>query len=157
MASSQVDSCERPSVRLRAADGRVKQPVLVLNLFVAPLATLAEVAVVRAALPEIRHATHETAVGFHVEGATDITESADRFRRVELPRVEPKMAVGQRPDRADRDAHAARGAERLREVSSVGGAMVASSDRYAPSMAVTPITSSQTRVHRLHMMQRSHL
>ena len=35
--------------------------------------------------------------------------------------------------------------------------IVASSSGSADSIAVTPIISSQTRVHRLHMMQRSHL
>src|SRR5215216_6467111 len=86
-----------------------------------PLAALAQVAVVRAALPEIRHPSHEAAIGFNVEGATDVAEPADRFCRVELPRVQTKMAVGQRPDGADRDAHAARGAECLREIDAVGG------------------------------------
>ena len=112
---------ELPTVRLRAPDGWVKQSILVLNLLVTPLAALTEVAVVRAALPEIGHATHETAVGLDVEGAADVAEPADRLRGVELPWVESEMAVGQRSDRADRDAHAARGAERLREVGAVGG------------------------------------
>src|SRR5215203_4229054 len=98
---------ERLSVRMQAADGWVEQPVLVLDLFVAPLSALAEVAVVRAALPEVCHASHEAAVGFDVDGATDVTEPADRFRGVQLPRVQSKMAIGQRPDRTDRDTHAA--------------------------------------------------
>jgi hypothetical protein len=37
------------------------------------------------------------------------------------------------------------------------GLIDASMLRLVDSMAVTPITSSQTRVQRLHMMQRSHL
>ena len=121
MASSQVVSWvnRRPSA-CSAADRWVKQPVLVLNLLVSPLAALAKVAVVGAALPEIRHASHETAVGFDVEGATDVAESADRFSRIELPGVQTEVAVGQRSDRADRDAHATRGAERLGEVSPIG-------------------------------------
>ena len=37
------------------------------------------------------------------------------------------------------------------------GVIVASSERPADSIAITPTISSQTRVHRLHMMHRSHL
>src|SRR5918995_6198627 len=91
-----------------------------LDLFMTPFAALAEVAVVGAALPKVRHATHETAISFHVESATDVAESADRFRRIELPWVEPEMAVGQSPNGADRDAHPTRGTERLRQISPVG-------------------------------------
>ncbi|MCD6059072.1 MAG: hypothetical protein K0Q89_2602 [Thermomicrobiales bacterium] len=111
---------ERPSIRVDAADRWVEQAVLVLNLLVSPLAALAEVAVVGTPLPEIRHATHETAVGLDVEGATDVTEPADRFRRVELPGVEAEVAISQCADWADRDAHSAGGAKRLSEIGPIG-------------------------------------
>src|SRR5918997_4480300 len=98
---------ERAPVRVDAADCWVKQSVLVLNLLVSPFAALAEIAVVGASLPEIRHATHQPAVGLDVESATDVAEPADGFRGVELPWVQAEMAIGQCPDRADRDAHPA--------------------------------------------------
>ena len=78
-----------------------------LDLLVAPLAALAEVAVVDAALPEIGDAADEPAVRLDVDGAADVAEAADRLGGVELPRVVTEVAVGQGADRADGDAHAA--------------------------------------------------
>src|SRR5687767_13325556 len=104
---------------MRAADSWVKQAVLVLNLFVAPLTSFAKVAVVRPSLPEIGDATNETAVRFDVERASNVAESANGLRRVQFPRVEPEVAIGQRSDWADCNAHPARGAERLGEICTI--------------------------------------
>src|SRR5262245_43650287 len=109
----------RAIVELTAND-RVEQPRSALNLFVAPLASLTEIAVVRAAFPGVLDPTHQTAIGFDVERAADVAVTANRFRGVELPGMESEVAISQSPDWTDGDTHAARGAVSLGEILAVG-------------------------------------
>ena len=76
---------------------------------------------VDAAIPEVRDAPDEAAVVLDVERAADVAEAADRLGGVELPRVMAEVAVGQRADRADGDAHAAVGAGRVGQIDAIGG------------------------------------
>ncbi|GBD16926.1 hypothetical protein HRbin26_01836 [bacterium HR26] len=98
------------------------QPVGMLHLLVAPLAADAGVAVVDAPLPEMGDAPHQTAVVLDVQRAAHVAEAADGLGGVQLPGMMGELAIGQRPDRADRDAHTAGGAGGVAQVHAVGRA-----------------------------------
>jgi hypothetical protein len=87
----------------------------------------------------MRNPPHDALVRFDVDSAAAVTETADCLSGIELPRVVGEVAISERADRPK------------------AGEMLASRLRMVDSIAVTPITSSHTRVQRVHMMQRSHL
>ncbi len=116
--------CKRPGDRIErivprhfVAEGSwlidtgIAQSIGGLLGLVAPFALFTEVAMIRAALPQVRGAAHDALAGFDVDRATDVAESADCFGGVEIPGMTGEMTVGQRAHRANRDAHAAVRAE----------------------------------------------
>jgi len=101
---------------------RIEDAIGMLKLLMAPLALFAGVALVDTTFPEVGDSAHDSLVRFDVERATDIAETADRFRCVEFPRVVSEVAVGQCANWANRNAHPAVSARCFTEVDSVSRA-----------------------------------
>ncbi len=73
------------------------------------------------------------------------------------PTVVAKVAVGECSDGTDGDAHATGRAERVGQVFTIGRGDRGFETAVGTLDCGDAIISSQTRVQRLHMMQRSHL
>src|SRR3954463_11784768 len=92
-----------------------------LQRFITPLARFAGLALITPALPEMGNPSDNALVGFNIDRTATIAAATDRFSRIEIPRVVREMTIGQSADRANRDAHAAVGAERVFQASAKCG------------------------------------
>src|SRR6476620_12678134 len=90
-----------------------------LQRLVPPFASFTGVAVIDASLPKMGNAADDAFVRFNVDRAAAIAAATNRFGRIEIPRVVREMAIGQRADRANRDAHAAIRAKSVFEANAI--------------------------------------
>src|SRR3954447_25751651 len=92
-----------------------------LQRLMSPLARFAGVAMIDAAFPKMGNASDDALIRFNIDRTAAIAAATDCFSRIEIPRVVREMTIGQSADRANRDAHAAVGAERVFQASAKCG------------------------------------
>ena len=89
-------------------DQRRLDPIRALDDIVAPPALDAGIGAIDAVLARgALRPLHFAFTGLHIERATDRAETADGAHRLHIPRMLAVLAVGERADGADLDAHAA--------------------------------------------------